>query len=95
MGKYESTLDEQGKLFPAPSHHRVNMDGYLRSYLYSPTFYQLSVARAKLMMEAHCGPGEPQEARLRKNCGGRRDVTGKEATRNTGDRRSNTQKVKN
>lgn len=94
MGEYESKLDERGKLFPAPKHHRVNMDGYLRSYLYSPVLYLLSVARARQMVEAHCGPEEPQEVRLRKTCGGQREATGKEATSNTRDRQTNTQKVK-
>ncbi|XP_078139750.1 protein TASOR-like [Centroberyx gerrardi] len=61
MGEYDSKLDERGKLFPAPKHHRLNMDGYLRSYLYSPALYLLSVARAKQMVEAHCGPEEPQD----------------------------------
>lgn len=89
MGEYESKLEEGGKLFPAPKHHRVNMDGYLRSYLYSPALYLLSVARARQMVEAHCGPEEPQEVRLRKSCGGQR-----EATSNTRDGQTNTQKVK-
>lgn len=89
MGEYDSKLDEQGKLFPAPKHHRVNMDEYLRSYLYNPALYLLSVARARQMVEAHCGPEEPQEARLRKSCGGQREATGKEVTSKT-----NTQKVK-
>ncbi|XP_038553930.1 uncharacterized protein tasora isoform X3 [Micropterus salmoides] len=93
MGEYESKLDEPGKQFPAPKHHRVNMDGYLRSYLYSPALYLLSVARATQMVEAHCGPEEPQEVRLRKRCGGQRDVTGKEATSNTNDGPTNTQKM--
>ncbi|XP_068452041.1 protein TASOR isoform X2 [Clinocottus analis] len=67
MGEYESQLDEEGKLFPTPKHHRVNMDGYLRSYLYSPALYLLSVARAKQMVEAHCTE-EPQEATGGKRC---------------------------
>ncbi|XP_055365092.1 protein TASOR [Betta splendens] len=61
MGEYDSKLDERGTVFPAPRHHRVNLDGYLRSYLYSPTFYLLSVACARTMMEAHCGSEEQQE----------------------------------
>lgn len=89
MGEYESKLEEGGKLFPAPKHHRVNMDGYLRSYLYNPALYLLSVARAKQMVEAHCGPEDTQEVRLRKSCGGQ-----KEATSNTRDGQTNTQKVK-
>ncbi|KAM3621562.1 uncharacterized protein V6R79_012819 [Siganus canaliculatus] len=61
MGQYESLLDQQGKLFPAPKHHRLNMEGYLRSYLYGPAFYLLSLPRAKLLVEAHCGPEGPPE----------------------------------
>ncbi|XP_037346508.2 protein TASOR isoform X2 [Pungitius pungitius] len=71
MGEYDSALDECRQLFPTPKHHQVNMDGYLRSYLYSPALYQLSVARAKQMVEAHCGPEETPEATLRKASGGR------------------------
>lgn len=95
MSKYESTLDEEGRLFPAPKHHRVNMDGYLRSYLYSPALYLLSVARARLMVEAHCGPEEQQEVKLKKSYAGPREATGKEVTCNTRDGQTNTQKVKN
>ncbi|XP_029908234.1 protein TASOR isoform X2 [Myripristis murdjan] len=61
MGEYDSKLDERGKLFPAPKHHRVNMDSYLSSYLYSPHLYLLSVARVRQMVEAHCDPEELQE----------------------------------
>lgn len=89
MGEYESKLNERGK-FP----HRVNMDGYLRSYLYNPVYYLLSVARARQMVEAHCGPEEPQEGRLRNSYGGQRETSGREATRNTKDKKTNTQKVK-
>lgn len=46
------------------------------------------------MVEAHCGPEEPQEVRPRKSCGGQREAMGKEATSNTRDRQTNTQKVK-
>ncbi|TDH14558.1 hypothetical protein EPR50_G00045210 [Perca flavescens] len=93
MSEYDFKLDERGKLFPAPKHHRVNMDGYLRSYLYSPALYLLSVARARQMMEAHCGPEEPQEVKLRKSRGGQREPTGKEATSNARDGQTNTQKM--
>lgn len=82
MGDYDPKLNERGKFS-----HRVNMDGYLRSYLYSPVHYLLSVARAKQMVEAHCGPEEPQDGRLRNSYGDQR-----EATRNAKDK--NTQKVK-
>ncbi|KAM9361353.1 protein TASOR [Symphorus nematophorus] len=93
MGKYDSKLDERAKPFPAPNHHRVNMDGYLRSYLYNPALYLLSVARAKLMVEAHCSPEEQQEVRLRKSGGGQREATGKEETSSTRDGQTNTQKM--
>lgn len=61
MGEYDSKLDEQGQMVPTPRHHRVNMDGYLRSYLYSPALYQLTVACAAKVMEAHCGSDKQQE----------------------------------
>ncbi|XP_070759390.1 protein TASOR [Enoplosus armatus] len=93
MGEYESKLDEQGKVFPAPKHHRLNMDGYLHSYLHSPTLYLLSVARARQMVEAHCGAEEPQEVRLRKSRVCQREATGKEATGNARDGQTNTQKM--
>ncbi|XP_042365956.1 protein TASOR-like isoform X2 [Plectropomus leopardus] len=83
MGEYESKLDEQGKLFPPPKHHRLNMDSYLHSYLLNHSFYMLSVARAKQMVEAHCGPEEPREARLRK----------RESTSNARDAQTNNQKM--
>lgn len=60
MGDYESFLSERGSTFP----RRVNMEGYLRSYIYSPAFYLLSVARATQMVEAHCHPEEPPKVRL-------------------------------
>ena len=50
--EYDSKLDERGKLFPAPKHHRLNMEGYLRSYVYSPAMYLLAVAKAQDMVEA-------------------------------------------
>uniref|UniRef100_A0A8C4IIZ5 TASOR pseudo-PARP domain-containing protein n=1 Tax=Dicentrarchus labrax TaxID=13489 RepID=A0A8C4IIZ5_DICLA len=93
MSKYESKLDEPGKPFPAPKHHRLNMDGYLRSYLYNPVLYLLSVARARLMMEALCGPEEPQDVRLRKSCGGQREATGKEMTSSAKDGQTKAQKM--
>ncbi|XP_032369625.1 protein TASOR isoform X2 [Etheostoma spectabile] len=93
MSEYDSKLDERGKLFPAPKHHRVNMDGYLRSYLYNPALYLLSVARARQMVEAQCGPEELQDVRLRKGWGGQREATGKEATSNARDKQANTQKM--
>lgn len=59
MGDYESVLNEQGSTF----HRRVNMDSYLHSYIYSPAFYLLSVARATQILEAHCQPEEPPKVR--------------------------------
>lgn len=90
MSEYDSKLDEGGKMFLAPRHHKVNMDGYLRSYLYSPTLYLLSVARARQVMEAHCSSEELQEMRLR----GQREATGKDVTSNSKEGQTNTQKVK-
>ncbi|KAM8755790.1 protein TASOR isoform 4-T4 [Acanthopagrus schlegelii] len=93
MGNYESNLDEEGKLFPPPKHHRVNMDSYLNSYLYNPALYLLSVARVSAMVEAYCGPEEPLEVKIGRSCGGQREVTEKEATSNRRDRQTNTQKI--
>ncbi|XP_060897283.1 protein TASOR isoform X1 [Labrus mixtus] len=78
MGEYEALQDEGGTA--APKHHRVNMDGYLHSYLYSPTLYLLSVARARQIVEAHCDPEEPREVRMRKSSGGQREAAGGETT---------------
>ncbi|XP_026204201.1 protein TASOR-like isoform X2 [Anabas testudineus] len=89
MSEYDSKLDEGGKMFLAPRHHKVNMDGYLRSYLYSPTLYLLSVARARQVMEAHCSSEELQEMRLR----GQREATGKDVTSNSKEGQTNTQKM--
>lgn len=69
------------------------MDGYLGSYLYSPTHYLLSVARARLMVEMHFGIEEPKEIGLRKCSGGQREAAGTEATANTREKQGNTQKV--
>jgi len=57
---YDPKLDERGKLFPAPKHHRLNMDGYLRSYLYSPAFYKLSLGHAHRLLELHPPPDEDE-----------------------------------
>lgn len=94
MGEYDSKQDEDGQLFPAPKHHRVNMDGYLHSYLYSPALYLLSVARARQMVEVQCGPKEPQELKPRRSSGGQKEAMGNEATSNTRDRPTK-EKVKN
>ncbi|XP_034440310.1 uncharacterized protein tasora isoform X2 [Hippoglossus hippoglossus] len=93
MGEYDSNQDEQEKDFPAPKHHKVNMDYYLRSYLHNPALYLLSVARARQVVEAHCGPEEPQQVRPRKSCAGQRESTGKEVTSNSRDGHSNTKKL--
>ncbi|XP_075951683.1 protein TASOR isoform X1 [Anarhichas minor] len=95
MGEYDSELDEQGKLFPTPKHHRVNMDGYLRSYLYSPALYLLSVARARQMVEAHCSPEEPLEVKLKKSQreAAGKEATGKEATSNTRDEQTKHERI--
>ena len=103
MGEYDSNQDEQEKDFPAPKHHKVNMDYYLRSYLHNPALYLLSVARARQVVEVHCGPEEPQQVRPRKSCAAQRESTGcaaqrestgKEVTSNSRDEHSNTKKVK-
>uniref|UniRef100_A0A3Q1GU32 Uncharacterized LOC110971626 n=1 Tax=Acanthochromis polyacanthus TaxID=80966 RepID=A0A3Q1GU32_9TELE len=84
MGEY----DEQGQLFPVSKHPQVNMDSYLHSYLHSPANYLLSMARAKQMVEAHCGPEQPKDVKPRKSAGGQR-----EATSNTRDGQTNSQKM--
>lgn len=86
MGEYDSQMDNEEKPLPAPTHHRVNLEGYLRSYLYCPAFYLLSAARARLLMEAHGGIEQAQEPRARK-----RQATEKEAAGST--RQGQTQKV--
>ncbi|KAM9859276.1 protein TASOR [Aulostomus maculatus] len=92
MGEYDTKLDEHGQPFPVPKHHRLNLDGYLRSYLYSPVLYQLSVARARRMMEAHCGLEAPREVRAWQSRGGELERTGR-MTGNTRDGETNSQKM--
>ncbi|KAM9365564.1 protein TASOR-like [Pholidichthys leucotaenia] len=78
MGEYDSTLDE--KQFPFPRLHRASMDRCLRSYLYGPTLYLLSVARAKQVVQLYRVPEEVQEGRNGKlSCGGQRGAAGREA----------------
>ncbi|XP_027135126.1 uncharacterized protein tasora isoform X2 [Larimichthys crocea] len=91
MSKYELKFDEQGKAYSAPSHHKVNMDGYLHSYLHNPALYLLSVPRARLMMETYCSAEETQEVKLSKSCGGQREATSKTPS-NVKDGQTNTQK---
>lgn len=91
MGEYDSRLEEGENLFPPK--HRVNMDSYLRSYLYSPALYLLSLARAKQVVEAHSGQPH-HEVKPRKSYGSQREAMGKEPTDNARDGQSNTQKVK-
>lgn len=86
MGEYDYKFDEAGKQPPAPKHHRLNMEGYLRSYLYSPALYLLSVARARQVVEAQCGHKEPQDPRTRKTCGVQRETMGSERTSSTRER---------
>ncbi|XP_060925088.1 uncharacterized protein tasora isoform X2 [Limanda limanda] len=94
MGEYDSIQDEQEKDFPAPKHHKVNMDYYLRSYLHNPALYLLSVARARQVVEAHCGAEEPQQVRPRKSSAGQREATGTEVTTSSSrDGPSNTKKL--
>ncbi|XP_035485932.2 protein TASOR isoform X2 [Scophthalmus maximus] len=102
MGEYDSNQDEQEKQFAVPKHHQVNMDFYLHSYLYNPAIYLLSMARARQVVEAHCGPEEPQQqqqqqqqqARPRKSCaGGPRQSTGKKVTGNSRDGQTNSEKM--
>nr|XP_020466781.1 protein TASOR [Monopterus albus] len=88
IGEY----DEQGKQFVIPKHHQVNMEGYLRSYLYIPVLYQLKVSHARQIMEAHCGSEVLQEVRPRKGSGYQKEAMGKEAM-GTKDKQTNSQKM--
>eukprot|EP00063_Salmo_salar_P046636 XP_014021471.1 PREDICTED: protein FAM208A-like isoform X1 [Salmo salar] len=54
MTEYDAKLDDWGKLFPAPKHHKLNMEGYLRSYIYNPNLYTMPVVQAKEMVESYC-----------------------------------------
>ncbi|XP_038872648.1 flocculation protein FLO11-like isoform X2 [Salvelinus namaycush] len=54
MTEYDTKLDDRGKLFPAPKHHKLNMEGYLRSYIYNPNLYTMPVVQAKEMVESYC-----------------------------------------
>nr|XP_046199057.1 protein TASOR-like isoform X2 [Oncorhynchus gorbuscha] len=52
--EYDTKLDDRGKLFPAPKHHKLKMEGYLRSYIYNPNLYTMPVFQAKEMVESYC-----------------------------------------
>ncbi|KAL0978818.1 hypothetical protein UPYG_G00176120 [Umbra pygmaea] len=52
--EYDAKLDDRGKLFPAPKHPKLNIEGYLRSYIYSPKLYAMPVARANELVERYC-----------------------------------------
>ncbi|XP_058486895.1 protein TASOR isoform X3 [Solea solea] len=93
MGEYDSKQDEQEKVFPTPKHHQVNMNSYLRSYLANRALYLLSVARARQVVETHCGPEEPQQIKPKNSCGGLRESAGKEMTGITRDGETNSQKM--
>ncbi|XP_071190862.1 protein TASOR-like isoform X1 [Salvelinus alpinus] len=54
MTEYDTKLDDRGKQFPAPKHHKLNMEGYLRSYIYNPNLYTMPVVQAKEMVESYC-----------------------------------------
>lgn len=84
MGDYDSKVNEQGRF----AHQRANLDGHLRTYLYNPAFYLLSVARAKQMVEMHCDPEEPPVGRQSSASGGQRG-----ATRGVRDRQANSHEV--
>ncbi|XP_034021080.1 uncharacterized protein tasora [Thalassophryne amazonica] len=83
IGEYDATLDEQRKVFPAPRHHRSNMDSYLNSYLFSPPSYVLPVARARHAMETHSQPEEPQ-GREGGSLEGQKEAKGKDVLKNSG-----------
>uniref|UniRef100_A0A4W5M3V9 TASOR pseudo-PARP domain-containing protein n=1 Tax=Hucho hucho TaxID=62062 RepID=A0A4W5M3V9_9TELE len=54
ISEYDAKLDDRGKLFPARKHHKLNMEGYLRSYIYNPNLYTMPVVQAKEMVESYC-----------------------------------------
>ncbi|KAM4588181.1 protein TASOR isoform 2-T2 [Odontesthes bonariensis] len=87
MSEYDSKLDEEAQLFSPPKHHRVNMDSYLHSYLSSPTLYLLSVARAKEVVKAHCGSGQPPEMRARNSSGSQREAPVNDKDKQTSDQK--------
>ncbi|XP_028285259.1 protein TASOR isoform X2 [Parambassis ranga] len=93
MGKYNSNPDERGQVFPPPKHHRMNMDNYLRSYLFNPNIYLLSVARARQVVEAHCSAEQPQELWPRNSSGTQRESALKEAKGNSRGVQTNAQKM--
>lgn len=94
MGKYNSKPDERRQVFPPPKHHRMNMDNYLRSYLFNPNIYLLSVARARQVVEAHCSAEQPQELWPRNSTGTQRESAVREAKGNSRGVQTNAQKVR-
>nr|XP_057910663.1 protein TASOR isoform X2 [Doryrhamphus excisus] len=65
MGTYDVNEDKRTTPFPVPKHHQLNVEGYMRSYLHSPNCYQLSVGRARKMVEVHCAHIAQQKARTK------------------------------
>lgn len=72
MGRSDSKMDEPSL---SPKYHKAKMDGYLKSYLFNPTTYQLSVAQARSMVEAHCGREEHQEVRPWNSSGNQKEAS--------------------
>ncbi|KAM6979745.1 protein TASOR-like [Aplochiton taeniatus] len=64
MEGYDSKLDDRGRLFPAPKHHKLNMEGYLRSYVYGPSLYLLPAFKARDMVQLYCKAPEEEEEDL-------------------------------
>lgn len=48
---YDQKLDERERLFPAPR-NKLNLEAYLRSYIYCPNLYCIPVAKAESMTES-------------------------------------------
>lgn len=95
MEQYDSKHDEQSKVFPTPKHHLVNLNSYLCSYLTNPAMYLLSAARARQVVETHCGPEEKLLVRPGKSCIGQGETAEEEeVTGTTGDGEMNSKKVR-
>ncbi|KAL0978175.1 hypothetical protein UPYG_G00167040 [Umbra pygmaea] len=52
--EYDAKLDDQDKLFPAPKQPKLNIEGYLRSYIYTPKLYAMPVTQANELVERYC-----------------------------------------